>query len=115
MEFNTVSISDGISMGAEGMKCSLISRDERAFHAFRSTILNASGNRDGVEFPSACTTPRGCPLLTFTAQPTQVETPWAGVSIQVLGHADDQAAQVFIGKTGSLEHGPRRYTVGPVP
>jgi dihydroxy-acid dehydratase len=27
MEFNTVSISDGISMGAEGMKCSLISRE----------------------------------------------------------------------------------------
>src|SRR3990172_2100570 len=26
MEFNTVSISDGISMGAEGMKCSLIIR-----------------------------------------------------------------------------------------
>jgi dihydroxy-acid dehydratase len=27
MEFNTVSISDGISMGVEGMKCSLISRE----------------------------------------------------------------------------------------
>ena len=27
MEFNTVSISDGIRMGAEGMKCSLISRE----------------------------------------------------------------------------------------
>ncbi len=27
MEFNTVSISDGISMGTEGMKCSLISRE----------------------------------------------------------------------------------------
>jgi dihydroxy-acid dehydratase len=27
MEFNTVSISDGISMGAEGMKCSLVSRE----------------------------------------------------------------------------------------
>jgi dihydroxy-acid dehydratase len=27
MEFNTVSISDGISMGTEGMKASLISRE----------------------------------------------------------------------------------------
>jgi dihydroxy-acid dehydratase len=27
MEFNTVSISDGISMGVEGMKCSLVSRE----------------------------------------------------------------------------------------
>ena len=27
LEFNTVSISDGISMGTEGMKCSLISRE----------------------------------------------------------------------------------------
>src|SRR5689334_19076949 len=27
MEFNTVSISDGITMGAEGMKASLISRE----------------------------------------------------------------------------------------
>src|SRR2546426_7790670 len=27
MEFNTVSISDGISMGTEGMKCSLVSRE----------------------------------------------------------------------------------------
>src|SRR5262252_11218116 len=27
MEFNTVSVSDGVSMGTEGMKASLISRD----------------------------------------------------------------------------------------
>ena len=33
MEFNTVSISDGISMGAEGMKCSLDQpRGDRRFH-----------------------------------------------------------------------------------
>jgi dihydroxy-acid dehydratase len=39
MEFNTVSISDGISMGVEGMKCSLISREViaacRARQSFR--------------------------------------------------------------------------------
>jgi dihydroxy-acid dehydratase len=27
MEFNTVSVSDGVSMGTEGMKASLISRE----------------------------------------------------------------------------------------
>ena len=27
IEFNTVSVSDGISMGTEGMKCSLVSRE----------------------------------------------------------------------------------------
>src|SRR2546429_4702968 len=27
MEFNTVSISDGITMGSEGMRCSLVSRE----------------------------------------------------------------------------------------
>ncbi len=27
MEFNTISISDGVSMGTEGMKASLVSRD----------------------------------------------------------------------------------------
>src|SRR5574341_760610 len=41
MEFNTISISDGISMGAEGMKCSLVSREVIA----DSIELVARGNR----------------------------------------------------------------------
>ncbi len=51
MEFNTVSISDGISMGAEGMKCSLISREVIA----DSIELVARGNHfDGLICLSGC-------------------------------------------------------------
>src|SRR5689334_1649775 len=51
MEFNTVSISDGISMGAEGMKCSLISREVIA----DSIELVARGNAfDGLVCLSGC-------------------------------------------------------------
>ena len=51
MEFNTVSISDGISMGAEGMKCSLISREVIA----DSIELVARGNHfDGLVGISGC-------------------------------------------------------------
>ena len=51
MEFNTVSISDGISMGAEGMKCSLISREVIA----DSIELVARGNHfDGLVCFSGC-------------------------------------------------------------
>lgn len=51
MEFNTVSISDGISMGAEGMKCSLISREVIA----DSIELVARGNHfDGLVCLSGC-------------------------------------------------------------
>ncbi|MGE5851563.1 MAG: dihydroxy-acid dehydratase [Deltaproteobacteria bacterium] len=51
MEFNTVSISDGISMGAEGMKCSLLSREVIA----DSIELVARGNHfDGLVCLSGC-------------------------------------------------------------
>ena len=51
MEFNTVSISDGISMGAEGMKCSLISREIIA----DSIELVARGNHfDALVCISGC-------------------------------------------------------------
>ena len=51
MEFNTVSISDGISMGAEGMKCSLISREVIA----DSIELVARGNHfDALVGISGC-------------------------------------------------------------
>jgi dihydroxy-acid dehydratase len=51
MEFNTVSISDGISMGAEGMKCSLISREVIA----DSIELVARGNHfDAMVGISGC-------------------------------------------------------------
>src|SRR5512138_2441935 len=51
MEFNTVSISDGISMGVEGMKCSLISREVIA----DSIELVARGNHfDGLVCISGC-------------------------------------------------------------
>jgi dihydroxy-acid dehydratase len=51
MEFNTVSISDGISMGVEGMKCSLISREVIA----DSIELVARGNHfDGIICLSGC-------------------------------------------------------------
>ncbi|HKA34477.1 MAG TPA: dihydroxy-acid dehydratase [Candidatus Binatia bacterium] len=51
MEFNTVSISDGISMGTEGMKCSLISREVIA----DSIELVARGNHfDGLVCISGC-------------------------------------------------------------
>ncbi|MFQ5851543.1 MAG: dihydroxy-acid dehydratase, partial [Candidatus Binatia bacterium] len=51
MEFNTVSISDGISMGAEGMKASLISREVIA----DSIELVARGNHfDGLVCISGC-------------------------------------------------------------
>lgn len=51
MEFNTVSISDGITMGAEGMKASLISREVIA----DSIELVARGNHlDGIIGISAC-------------------------------------------------------------
>ena len=51
MEFNTVSISDGISMGVEGMKCSLISREEIA----DSIELVARGNHfDALVCLSGC-------------------------------------------------------------
>ena len=51
MEFNTVSISDGISMGTEGMKCSLISREIIA----DSIELVARGNHfDGLVCISGC-------------------------------------------------------------
>jgi dihydroxy-acid dehydratase len=51
MEFNTVSISDGISMGVEGMKCSLISREVIA----DSIELVARGNHfDALVGLSGC-------------------------------------------------------------
>lgn len=51
MEFNTVSISDGISMGAEGMKASLISREVIA----DSIELVARGNHfDAIVCLSGC-------------------------------------------------------------
>jgi dihydroxy-acid dehydratase len=51
MEFNTVSISDGISMGAEGMKCSLVSRELIA----DSVELVARGNHfDALVCISGC-------------------------------------------------------------
>src|SRR3954453_23529001 len=51
MEFNTVSISDGITMGSEGMKASLISRDLIA----DSIELVARGNLfDGLIALSGC-------------------------------------------------------------
>ncbi len=51
MEFNTVSISDGISMGAEGMKASLISREVVA----DSIELVARGNHfDAIVCISGC-------------------------------------------------------------
>lgn len=51
LEFNTVSISDGISMGAEGMKCSLISREVIA----DSIELVARGNHfDALICLSGC-------------------------------------------------------------
>jgi dihydroxy-acid dehydratase len=51
MEFNTVSISDGISMGAEGMKCSLVSREVIA----DSIELVARGNHfDALICLSGC-------------------------------------------------------------
>ena len=51
MEFNTVSISDGISMGVEGMKCSLISREVIA----DSIELVARGNHfDALVCLSGC-------------------------------------------------------------
>ena len=51
MEFNTVSISDGITMGAEGMKASLVSREVIA----DSIELVARGNMfDAVVAISGC-------------------------------------------------------------
>ena len=51
LEFNTVSISDGISMGAEGMKCSLVSREVIA----DSIELVARGNHfDALICLSGC-------------------------------------------------------------
>src|SRR5688572_9368825 len=51
MEFNTVSISDGITMGAEGMKASLISREVIA----DSVELVARGNHlDAIIGLAAC-------------------------------------------------------------
>src|SRR5438552_2903512 len=51
LEFNTVSISDGITMGAEGMKTSLISREVVA----DSIELVARGNHlDGLVCLSGC-------------------------------------------------------------
>ncbi|NTU65109.1 MAG: dihydroxy-acid dehydratase, partial [Chloroflexi bacterium] len=51
LEFNTVSISDGITMGAEGMKASLISREVIA----DSIELVARGNHfDGLVCISGC-------------------------------------------------------------
>src|SRR5512145_2309917 len=51
MEFNTVSISDGITMGAEGMKASLISREVIA----DSVELVARGNHfDAIVCLSGC-------------------------------------------------------------
>src|SRR5438093_1396921 len=51
MEFNTVSISDGITMGSQGMKASLISRDLIA----DSIELVARGNMfDGLVALSGC-------------------------------------------------------------
>ncbi len=51
MEFNTVSISDGITMGTEGMKTSLISREVIA----DSIELVARGNHlDGLVCLSSC-------------------------------------------------------------
>ena len=51
MEFNTVSISDGITMGAEGMKTSLVSREVIA----DSIELVARGNMfDALVAISGC-------------------------------------------------------------
>ena len=51
LEFNTVSISDGITMGTEGMKASLISREMIA----NSIELVARGNFfDGIIALAAC-------------------------------------------------------------
>src|SRR5258708_20101421 len=67
MEFNTVTISDGITMGTEGMKASLISREAIA----DSIELVARGNSfDGLiciagcdtHMPPTTTTPARLPL-----------------------------------------------------
>src|SRR5712692_10125601 len=55
MEFNTIAISDGITMGTEGMKASLVSREtiadsiERRLHAL-GPHGDAVADGDGVEF-----------------------------------------------------------------
>src|ERR687895_379678 len=51
MEFNTVSINDAISMGAEGMKCSLISREVIADSV---ELVARSNHFDGLVCLSGC-------------------------------------------------------------
>src|SRR5213075_3462234 len=51
MEFNTVSISDGISMGTEGMRASLVSREVIA-DSIELAVLGAMC--DGVVALSGC-------------------------------------------------------------
>src|SRR5216110_1448093 len=43
MEFNTIAISDGITMGTEGMKTSLVSRDVTIQDLFEAVGANAAG------------------------------------------------------------------------
>src|SRR5438034_903893 len=60
MEYNTIAISDGITMGTEGMKASLVSRDlPRSGRLRRPVHRQHHGDRDGTDRPLAYEHRRG--------------------------------------------------------
>ena len=82
MEFNTVAISDGITMGTEGMKASLVSREIMAdsielvaprIHVRRHgrprwLRQDHSRRRDGID---PLDVPRSCSMAARSSRPTQ--------------------------------------------
>ena len=96
MEFNTVSISDGITMGTEGMRASLVSREVIA----DSIELVARGNLfDG--------------LVVLVGEMAEVEV--AGPDFNPgVGDADDGAAQLVVVEADRLEHGAGGRAAGAV-
>jgi dihydroxy-acid dehydratase len=56
--FHTIGVSDGISMGTEGMKCSLLSRDIIADSI--ETVIQADQRRRTARRPAQCVPWRGC-------------------------------------------------------
>jgi dihydroxy-acid dehydratase len=73
MEFGTITVSDGISMGHEGMRASLVSREvitdsvECVAHGERLTCSSARRLRQGIPMPMAAAT--DLPRLRHNGRP----------------------------------------------
>ena len=103
MEFNTVSISDGITMGTEGMRASLVSREVIA----DSIELVARGNGfDGLVVLVGCdkTIPGGVMALARLNVPGRRALRRLDRAGQFHGHAGDDPGRVRGGRRARGRH-----------